>query len=93
MARPLHGSQLYRAHSRERPRPRPYYPQYTVAPKTLNFKTCVGAVSGAMLIRRPRAFRDLTRQGITVVMVTHNLDLARSADRRLEIRDGKIHGG
>ena len=46
-----------------------------------------------MLIRRPRAFRDLTRQGITVVMVTHNLDLARSADRRLEIRDGKIHGG
>ncbi len=37
--------------------------------------------------------RDLTRQGITVVMVTHNLDLARSADRLLEIRDGKIHGG
>ncbi|HCC49346.1 MAG TPA: ABC transporter ATP-binding protein [Elusimicrobia bacterium] len=35
--------------------------------------------------------RDLTRQGITVVMVTHNLDLARSADRILEIRDGKIH--
>jgi len=35
--------------------------------------------------------RDLTRQGITVVMVTHNLDLARSADRLLEIRDGKIH--
>ncbi|MDD2804251.1 MAG: ABC transporter ATP-binding protein [Elusimicrobiales bacterium] len=35
--------------------------------------------------------RDLTRQGITVVMVTHNLDLARSADRVLEIRDGKIH--
>jgi putative ABC transport system ATP-binding protein len=34
---------------------------------------------------------DLTRRGITVVMVTHNLDLARSADRRLEIRDGKIH--
>lgn len=37
--------------------------------------------------------RDLTRQGITVVMVTHNLELARSADRQLEIRDGKIHGG
>ncbi|HBA60452.1 MAG TPA: ABC transporter ATP-binding protein [Elusimicrobia bacterium] len=33
----------------------------------------------------------LTKQGITVVLVTHNLDLARSADRRLEIRDGKIH--
>jgi putative ABC transport system ATP-binding protein len=37
--------------------------------------------------------RDLARQGIAVVMVTHNLELARSADRRLEIRDGKIHGG
>jgi len=35
--------------------------------------------------------RDLTRQGITVVMVTHNLELAHSADRRLEIRDGKVH--
>lgn len=35
--------------------------------------------------------RDLTKQGITVVMVTHNLDLARSADRLLEIRDGRIH--
>ncbi|OGR44819.1 MAG: ABC transporter ATP-binding protein [Elusimicrobia bacterium GWA2_61_42] len=36
--------------------------------------------------------RGLARQGITVVMVTHNLDLARSADRLLEIRDGKVHG-
>jgi putative ABC transport system ATP-binding protein len=35
--------------------------------------------------------RDLTKQGITVVMVTHNLELARSADRLLEIRDGRIH--
>jgi ABC-type lipoprotein export system ATPase subunit len=37
--------------------------------------------------------RDLTGQGIAVVMVTHNLSLAASADRRLEIRDGKVHGG
>ena len=35
--------------------------------------------------------RDLTRQGITVIMVTHNLELAHSADRLLEIRDGKVH--
>lgn len=35
--------------------------------------------------------RDLTRQGVTVVMVTHNLELARSADRVLEIRDGRVH--
>ncbi len=35
--------------------------------------------------------RSLTRRGITVIMVTHNLELAGLADRRLEIRDGKIH--
>ena len=36
--------------------------------------------------------RGLAGQGITVVMVTHNLELARSADRVLDIRDGKLHG-
>ncbi len=35
--------------------------------------------------------RDLAGQGIAVIMVTHNTGLARSADRILEIRDGKVH--
>ncbi|HNW45206.1 MAG TPA: ABC transporter ATP-binding protein [Elusimicrobiales bacterium] len=52
--------------------------------------------TGSLDSRRAEEIKDilrgLTRQGITVVMVTHNLELASSADRRLEIRDGKIHG-
>ena len=35
--------------------------------------------------------RDLSRDaGLTVIMVTHNLELARQADRLLEVRDGRI---
>lgn len=35
--------------------------------------------------------RDLNRQrGITVVLVTHNLNLARTADRVIEMRDGRL---
>ena len=34
--------------------------------------------------------RSLAAGGITVRMVTHNLDLARAADRIIEIKDGRI---
>lgn len=34
--------------------------------------------------------RGLASSGITVLMVTHNEELADAADRRLEIRDGRI---
>jgi putative ABC transport system ATP-binding protein len=38
-----------------------------------------------------RVLRDLNREaGITIVMVTHNLELARRTDRVIELRDGKI---
>jgi len=33
--------------------------------------------------------RSIATGGITVIMVTHNLDLAKAADRIVEIRDGK----
>jgi putative ABC transport system ATP-binding protein len=36
-------------------------------------------------------FRDLNRQGNTVVLVTHDLGIAAKASRRVEIRDGLIH--
>jgi len=35
--------------------------------------------------------RALAAGGMTVIMVTHNLALARRADRVIEIRDGRIH--
>jgi len=35
-------------------------------------------------------FQDLNRQGITVILVTHERDIARSAGRIVELRDGLI---
>jgi putative ABC transport system ATP-binding protein len=37
-------------------------------------------------------FRDLNRQGRTVIIVTHDPDVAAIAHRRVEIRDGKLRG-
>jgi putative ABC transport system ATP-binding protein len=36
-------------------------------------------------------FKDLNRQGNTVILVTHDLNIAAMASRRVEIRDGLIH--
>ena len=33
--------------------------------------------------------RELNRQGTTVIIITHDMELARSCDRIVEIRDGK----
>ncbi len=35
-------------------------------------------------------FQDLNRQGLTVVMVTHEADIARYTDRVIELRDGLV---
>ena len=35
-------------------------------------------------------FQDLNRQGITVILVSHDPDIARHADRIVSLRDGKI---
>jgi putative ABC transport system ATP-binding protein len=37
-------------------------------------------------------FRVLNRQGMTLVVVTHNLDLARQAEKMYTLRDGRIVG-
>jgi putative ABC transport system ATP-binding protein len=37
-------------------------------------------------------FRDLNRQGRTVIIVTHDPDVAAIAPRRVEIRDGRLRG-
>ena len=40
-----------------------------------------------------KLFRQVQRRlGITVIMVTHDLDLARQADRILYMEDGRISG-
>jgi len=38
-------------------------------------------------------FKDLNRQGNTVILVTHDLNIAAMASRRVEIRDGLIAVG
>ena len=36
--------------------------------------------------------RELNRkEGLSIVLVTHNLELAKNADRIIELRDGKLH--
>jgi ABC-type lipoprotein export system ATPase subunit len=37
-------------------------------------------------------FRDLNRKGLTMVIVTHNLDLARKAEKMYTLKDGQIVG-
>src|ERR1700733_3836753 len=36
-------------------------------------------------------FRDLHRAGHTILMVTHDPDIARQADRRIELQHGHLH--
>ncbi len=35
-------------------------------------------------------FKDLNKDGITVVLVTHNLTIAKQCNRIIELRDGKV---
>jgi putative ABC transport system ATP-binding protein len=37
-----------------------------------------------------KLFRELNSEGVTLVMVTHDSDLARQADRIIHIKDGKV---
>ncbi|MCS7110484.1 MAG: ABC transporter ATP-binding protein [Candidatus Caldarchaeum sp.] len=43
--------------------------------------------SGSVVVK---ILKDLSRKGNTVIVVTHNMEVAREADRIIYIRDGKI---
>jgi putative ABC transport system ATP-binding protein len=38
-----------------------------------------------------RLFRELHANGLTLIVVTHNRDLAGAAQRQLQLRDGRLH--
>ncbi|MEJ2306747.1 MAG: ATP-binding cassette domain-containing protein, partial [candidate division WOR-3 bacterium] len=38
-------------------------------------------------------FEELSRAGKTVILITHEMELAEKAGRIIRIRDGKIEGG
>jgi putative ABC transport system ATP-binding protein len=46
-------------------------------------------VTGASILE---LLRELHREGTTIVVITHDLDVAAAMDRRIEIRDGRIIG-
>jgi putative ABC transport system ATP-binding protein len=35
-------------------------------------------------------FEGLNREGITIVLITHDLDIAQRAKRRITLKDGKV---
>jgi putative ABC transport system ATP-binding protein len=37
-----------------------------------------------------RLFREVNQQGTTIVLITHEEEIAKYADRTIRIRDGKI---
>ena len=45
------------------------------------------STTGASILQ---LFRELSQQGRTIVLVTHDSEIAENAPRRIEIRDGKI---
>jgi putative ABC transport system ATP-binding protein len=49
-----------------------------------------GALDSKMSDAIMQVFADLNRQGITIVLVTHEVDVARHARRRILFRDGRI---
>ena len=40
-----------------------------------------------------KLLRDLNRQGKTLIVVTHNPELTKMADKVITLKDGKVVGG
>lgn len=59
-------------------------------PKILLADEPTGALDSRTSEEIMRLFSDLNRQGITVVVVTHEADIAEWARRRITFRDGKV---
>src|SRR4030043_1682199 len=59
-------------------------------PKIILADEPTGNLDSATSLRIFELFRNLNRQGLTLIVVTHNLELAKSAHKIIQLRDGKI---
>ena len=62
-------------------------------PKLLLADEPTGALDTASGKQIMELFRELNRQGVTIVMITHEPEIAAYADRILYIRDGQLSEG
>ena len=62
-------------------------------PKLLLADEPTGALDTASGRQVMELFRELNRQGVTIVMITHEPEIAAYADRILYIRDGELSEG
>ena len=60
-------------------------------PKLLLADQPTGALDTASGIQIMDIFRRLSRRGITIIMITHELGIAQCADKIYHIRDGRLH--
>ena len=62
-------------------------------PKLLLADEPMGALDTASGKQIMELFRELNKQGVTIVMITHEPEIAAYADRTLYIRDGQLSEG
>ena len=61
-----------------------------VKPKILLADEPTGALDSKTGIQIMELFRELQAEGVTLIMVTHDPDIADWADRTIRIRDGRL---
>ena len=60
-------------------------------PKLLLADEPTGALDTASGVQIMDIFRRLSRRGITIIMITHELSIAQCADKIYHILDGRLH--
>ena len=77
-----------------------FWEELVVLTRTLfnaTFKTnpymCRAIMTGITRVSRESMFSDLNKEGITVILVTHSIEIAGFAKRSIHIQDGLVVNG